>query len=160
MNLQLIQFIQNLAAIHSQSPKTMTPADVLTLMKSKREIETTTSDNEKMEDIEEEIQLPDPSQYPKISSIHLYHLQYRFSLICMLNQRLGLLLQNMEMDLVDEWWSLAYKLKTIRSLIFTSTKLDLIRIYNQREFSPQYTFGTYQVTIDRRLAQDSSKFEN
>lgn len=159
MNLQFIHFIQNLAVIHSYSPMTMTPADLLSLMtnhpSSSTSIDENGNENLQVDNENKKldsIQMPDPIQYPALSSIHLFHLQYRFALIYTLNHRLNLLLQNTEMELVHEWWSMANKLKELRSSIFTSIKLEFLRLSSIECRAPPF-----QVTIDRRLAQDSSK---
>ena len=151
MNCDFVRFIQKIAVLHSYSPMTMTAADLLELMTKKENNE----EPENNMNTEATVELPDPLLYPSLAGVSAYLLQHRFALICTLNQRLNVLLQNTEMDLVDEWWSLAYKLKQLRSLIFTSTKLDFLRIPNPYEYRSQVPV---QVTIDRRLAQDSSKY--
>ena len=101
--------------------------------------------------------MPDPLQYPLLKNIPLYQLQYRFSLISMLNRRLDILLENVFMGLVDQWWSITYKLKQLRSLIFTPVKIDFLRSYSPIDYRSSNNTN-FHVLIDRRLAQESSLF--
>merc|ERR1712110_1081899 len=90
---------------------------------------------------------PDVVQYPHLRECPFVHLQFRMALICTLNQRLHVQLQNTEMALVHEWWSLAFKLRQLRTLIFTPIKLDYIREYNPDMYG-RYP-EPFRVTIDR-----------
>ena len=103
----------------------------------------------------EVVEMPDATLYPSLRGCSLSQLQLRMAMICTLNQRLATLLQNTEMNLGDQWWSLAFKLRQVRCAIFTSIKLDFLRVINPDE-SGRFP-DAFRVTVDRRLAQDSSK---